>query len=101
MTIASTRVHVRALCDDARLIHVQARERLAHGDVRDVAEKVWFVTKRATDALVLSRTDEEPPSTQDTTEELLALARHPNFYETLVGHYFTRTSYLHGTCFFN
>ena len=82
MTIASTRVHVRALCDDARLIHVQARERLAHGDVRDVAEKVWFVTKRA-------------------TEELLALARHPNFYETLVGHYFTRTSYLHATCFFN
>ena len=101
MTIALTRGHVRALFDDARLMHVQARERLAQGGVRDAAEKAWFVTKRAADALVLSRTDQEPPSTRDTTEELRALARQSNVYETLVGHYFTRTSYLHGTCFFN
>ena len=48
---------------------------------------------------MLSRTSEEPPSTHDTTEALLALARHSDAYETLVGRYFTRISYLHGTCF--
>ena len=49
---------------------------------------------------MLSRTGEEPPSTHDTTEALLALARQSDTYETLVGRYFTRISYLHGTCFY-
>ena len=97
----STRDHVRALFDDARQMQVQALERLNEGDIRDAAEKAWCATKRATDALVLSRTGEEPPSTHDTTEALLALARQSGTYETLVGRYFTRISYLHGTCFYS
>ena len=44
---------------------------------------------------------EEPPSTHDTTEALLTLARQSDAYETLVGRYFTRISYLHGTCFYS
>ena len=82
-------------------MQVQALERLNEGDIRDAAEKAWCATKRATDALVLSRTGEEPPSTHDTTEALLALARQSGTYETLVGRYFTRISYLHSTCFYS
>ena len=96
----STQDHVRALFDDARQMQVQALERLNEGDIRDAAEKAWCATKRATDALVLSRNGEEPPSTHDTTEALLTLARDSDAYETLVGRYFTRISYLHGTCFY-
>ena len=96
----STQDHVRALFDDARQMQVQALERLNEGDIRDAAEKAWCATKRATDALVLSRDGEEPPSTHDTTEALLSLARDSDAYETLVGRYFTRISYLHGTCFY-
>ena len=81
-------------------MQVQALERLNEGDIRDAAEEAWCATKRATDALVLSRNGEEPPSTHDTTEALLSLARHSDAYETLVGRYFTRISYLHGTCFY-
>ena len=96
----STQDHVRALFDDARQMQIQALERLNEGDIRDAAEKAWCATKRATDALVLSRNGEEPPSTHDTTEALLSLARDSDVYETLVGRYFTRISYLHGTCFY-
>ena len=97
----STQDHVRALFDDARQMQVQALERLNEGDIRDAAEKAWCATKRATDALVLSRTGEEPTSAHDTSEALLALARQSGTYETLVGRYFTRINYLHGTCFYS
>ena len=36
-----------------------------------------------------------------TTEGLLALAMRSETFENLVGRYFTRISYLHGTCFYN
>ena len=100
MTTTSIQEQIDELFADARRMHSQAVERLEQGDIRDAAEKAWCATKRATDALVLSRTGEEPPSTHDTTEALLSLARHSDAYETLVGRYFTRISYLHGTCFY-
>lgn len=101
MTTISSHDRAAEIFTDARAVHAQALERLQAGDIRDAAEKAWCATKRATDALVLSRTDEEPPSTHDTTEALLTLARGSNAYETLVGRYFTRISYLHGTCFYS
>ena len=42
-----------------------------------------------------------PPTTAMTTEELLALARASAALEPLVGRYFTRITYLHGTFFYN
>ena len=90
-----------AIFADAKEVHAQAIERLEHGDVRDAAEKAWCATKRSTDALILAQTGEEPPTTAMTTEGLLALARQSNAFENLVGRYFTRISYLHGTCFYN
>ena len=101
MTTISTYDRVAEIFADSRAVHAQAIERLRAGDIRDAAEKAWCATKRATDALILSRTGEDPPSTHDTTEGLLALARESNTYETLVGRYFTRISYLHGTCFYS
>ena len=92
---------VAMIFQDAREVHASALQRLAEGDLRDAAEKAWCATKRATDALILARTGEEPPTTAMTTEGLLALARGSDAFETLVGRYFTRISYLHGTCFYN
>ena len=92
---------VAAIFQDAHEVHASALQKLAEGDIRDAAEKAWRATKRATDALILARTGEESPTTAMTTEGLLALARGSAEFETLVGRYFTRISYLHGTCFYN
>ena len=101
MTTTTTQDRVDEIFADARQMYAQAIERFEHGDIRDAAEKAWCATKRATDALALAHTGEEPPSTHDTTEALLTLARRSNAYEALVGRYFTRISYLHSTCFYS
>ena len=90
-----------AIFADARAVHSQALDRLEQDDIRDAAEKAWCATKRATDALILARTGQEPETTAMTTEGLLALAMRSDIFENLVGRYFTRISYLHGTCFYN
>jgi hypothetical protein len=90
-----------AIFADARDVHAQALERLEHGDIRDAAEKAWCAAKRATDALILARSGEEPETTAMTTEGLFALAMRSDTFENLVGRYFTRISYLHGTCFYD
>ena len=92
---------VREIFADARDVHAGALDQLAGRDIRDAAEKAWCATKRATDALILLRTGQEPPTTALTTEGLLALARESAEVEYLVGRYFTRISYLHGSCFYN
>ena len=92
---------VEELFDDARGMHDASLERLNAGDVRDAAEKAWCATKHSTDGLILARTGYEPETTSGTTEGLLALARNSRVFEALVGRYFTRISYLHGTCFYD
>ena len=47
---------VKEVFDDAMVQHQAALERLEAGYIRDAAEKAWCATKRATDALILSRT---------------------------------------------
>ena len=86
---------------DARAMHEAALERLAAGDIRDAAEKAWCATKRATDALVLARTDEVPGTTAQTSDELDALGREDREVKTLVGRYYSRISQLHGSCFYD
>ncbi len=92
---------IQELFDDARVMHDASLERLIAGDIRDAAEKAWCATKRSTDGLILARTGHEPETTSGTTEGLLALARNSGAFEALVGRYFTRISYLHGTCFYD
>ena len=70
MTTTSIQDRVAELFADARMVHAQAMGRLEAGDIRDAAEKAWCATKRATDALIVSRTGEEPVTTARTTDEL-------------------------------
>ena len=92
---------VGMIFQDTHEVHASALQKLAEGGIRDAAEKAWRATKRATDALILARTGQEPPTTAMTTEGLLGLVRRSADFETLVGRYFIRISYLHGTCFYN
>ena len=92
---------VKEIFDDARAQHKSALERLSAGDIRDAADKSWCATKRATDALILSRTGEEPGTTAITSDGLDALARQDDRVKTLVGRYYSRIHQLHGQCFYN
>ena len=92
---------VSEIFDDAKAQHQAALERLGSGDIRDAAEKAWCATKRATDALILARTGEEPGPTALTSNELDALAREDSRVQSLVGRYYSRISRLHGQCFYN
>ena len=64
MTTSTNRIQV--IFQDARELQADALEMLAQGRVRNAAEKAWGATKRATDALVLARTGEEPERTPET-----------------------------------
>ena len=86
---------------DAHEVHASALQKLAEGDIRDAAEKAWCATKRATDALILARTGEEPPTTSLTSRGLDALARRDTAIRPLVGLYYSRITQLHGECFYN
>ena len=47
---------------------------LAQGRIRNAAEKAWGATKRASDALILARTGEEPERTPETGAGLVLLS---------------------------
>ena len=92
--------HVSAILADARAVHTDAIHLLVSGDIRDAAEKAWCATKRATDALLLARTGEEPETSSDTSGGLLALGEGDDAVSTLVRRYYSRQSKLHGACFY-
>ena len=91
---------VKEIFDDARSQHQTALERLAAGDIRDAAEKAWCATKRATDALILARTGEEPGTIAMTSDGLDTLAGQDGRVKMLVGRYYIRISQLHEQCFY-
>ena len=57
MTTRTNRIE--EIFQDARELQADALEMLAQGRIRYAAEKAWGATRRATDALILSRTGEE------------------------------------------
>ena len=91
---------IEELFADARQLHNQAVYQLEHGDVRDAAEKAWGATKRATDAVILARTGEEPSTTAATTNYLDSLARLTPDARRFQGRYYSRIHNLHGLCFY-
>lgn len=97
--VATSRV--QELFEDARFMHRSALERLDALDVRDAADKAWCATKRATDALILARTGEEPGTTAMTSDGLDDLAEEDHRVRPLVGRYYSRISQLHGDCFYD
>ena len=87
---------------DARALQADALEMLALGKVRNAAEKAWGATKRATDALILARTGEEPELTAETAHGLIRLQGEDDSIRQarLVARYYTRQGSLHGLCFY-
>ena len=85
---------------DARAMSDAALERLAAGDLRDAAEKAWCATKRATDALILARTGEEPQRSPHTSQALNKLREHDSRIGSLISRYYVRQGHLHGECFY-
>ncbi len=92
---------VNGIFADARTMYESSLERLAEGDIRDAAEKAWCATLRATNALLLARTGEEPEKTRETSGRLDQLARREPGARTLVGRYYSRQQRLHGDCFYS
>ena len=91
---------VTEVFEDAQFLFGEAVREVDAGKLRNAAEKAWGATKRATDALILERTGEEPETSAITTRELHRLAGHDAAVDALVGRYHTRASYLHGLCFY-
>ena len=89
-----------AIFADARELYASSLERWDAGDVRDAAEKAWAATLRATIALVLSRTGEEPERTPVVSRLLDQLASQDSRVKALVGRYYSRQTRLHGDCFY-
>ena len=92
---------VREIFADAHSMYESAIERWDEGDVRDAAEKAWCATLRATNALLLARTGEEPETTPATSRRLDRVAREDLAVRSLVGRYYSRQSHLHGDCFYS
>ncbi len=98
--MATNQTRAQDIFLDAQALYTSALERLEQGDIRDASEKAWCATKRATDALILSRTGEEPEKSPITSRKLRELAPTDRGIDALVGRYFTRQEILHGQCFY-
>ena len=92
---------VREIFADAHAMYESSLEQMSQGDIRDAAEKAWCATLRATNALLLARTGEEPETTPATSRRLDRLAREELAARSLVGRYYSRQSHLHGDCFYS
>ena len=98
--MTASHTEARTIFEDARRMHAAALEQLEVGDIRDAAEKAWCATKRATDALILARTGEEPTKSPATGQGLDSLAERDPDLKGLVGRYYSRQETLHGRCFY-
>ena len=81
--------------------HESALERLAAGDIRDAAEKAWCATMRATEALVLARTNQPPQTSTAAGRRLRAIAERDLSLRDLRLRYLDRQGVLHGECFYH
>ena len=92
---------VSYLFADARDLYQDALEMLDQGRLRNAADEAWVATKRATDALILARTGEEPRTSGQTMRMLRQLRRQDPALEPLRKSYGTRQSFLHGACVYD
>ena len=86
---------------DARELYDDALEMLEQGRLRNAADKAWGATKRATDALILARTGEEPRTSGQTMRMLRQLRRQDPSLEPVRQSYGSRQSFLHGAAFYD
>ncbi len=86
---------------DARGLYDGALDMLEQGRLRNAAEKAWCATKKATDAMIVARTGEEPRSSGQTMRGIRLLRREDPSLESLRVRYAARQSFLHGACFYD
>ena len=86
---------------DARRMGDAAVQQMAAGDMRDAAEKAWCATLRATEALVLARTGQEPGKSTAASRRLRALSMSDQSVWGLRLRYADRQEVLHGECFYH
>ena len=91
----------RYVMADAWVLYEDAIEMLEEGRLRNAADKAWGATKRATDALILERTGEEPSRTTQTSSGIRALGRQNDELRSLHTRYLARVTELHGDCFYD
>ena len=91
---------VREIFADAHEMYEASLERWDAGDVRDAAEKAWCATYRATGALILARTGEEPDISPATSAGIQILSGVDRRARSLARRYFTSQGWLHGQCFY-
>ena len=97
--VASARVG--EIFTDARVLYIDALEMLEQGRLRNASEKAWGATKRATDALILARTEQEPRSAGQTRRSIRALGCDDAAVDGLARQYSQRQTDLHGACFYD
>ena len=90
-----------AIFADARRMYQDSLRLLDQGDIRDAAEKAWCATKRATDALILQRTGEEPRTSEQSLYGIRSLRLTDPSLESLRLRYASRLSVLHDMCFYD
>ena len=93
---------VELIFKDAESLFRDAIEELDRGKIRDAAEKSWGAALRATNALILALTGEEPERTPLTSKKLDELSRKDDRIKglKLPERYCTRADSLHGDCFY-
>ena len=92
---------VEEIFRDAEHLYEEAIKELEKEKFRNAAEKSWGAAVRATDALIIAKTGEEPMRTDVTTRRLHRLALEDrNVDMKIVGRYHTRMNFLHGDCFY-
>ena len=99
MTTATDRVN--ELYADSRLLYADALEMLAQGHIRNAADKSWCAVKRATDALILARTGDEPSNTHQTSAGSRFLGQQNAALASLRSRFSDYVHYLHVECFYN
>ena len=97
----TTTFDVQAIFQDAHNMHTAAMSRMEQGDIRDAAEKAWCATLRATEALVLARTGEQPHTSTAAGRRLRAAAEADASLGDLRYRYLHRQVALHGECFYH
>ena len=99
--MATAEANPASVFADAQRMHESALERMAAGDIRDAAEKAWCATLRATEALVLVRTNQEPQTSTAAGRRLRAIAERDLSLRDLRLRYLERQTVLHGECFYH
>ena len=92
---------VAGIFADARILYEDALAMLEQGRTRNAAEKAWGATRRATEALVLAKTGEEPRTSGKVSQGMRLLQRMDPAIKQLRIRYLARQSELHGSCFYD